>query len=195
MDWQEFFKHFALYSALVTLVFGIWLTLRTKHIDARTTSELVVTNKKDYLIFASGLTVGGILMGLCTYGYMRYELNIPGIYYYLYGIALVAQFIVAWVPDVTGIKHLVHWYSAWIMAHLMLPLGILLLTRSEHVYDYHGIIEPATSFTIFGVIIILAMIITETWGSHGNKSNKQVIRAQQFYALLFQFLLLARIYS
>ncbi|MCA9345988.1 hypothetical protein KC960_00680 [Candidatus Saccharibacteria bacterium] len=191
MEWQSIFKHFALYGVLISWVFGSWLVWRTRHIDVRTTSELAVTSKKDYFIFATGISLAGIFLALCTYGYMRYNLTVPELYYYLYAFALTMQIITAWVPELPGKKHLIHWYSSWLLAHFMLPLGALLLVEGNYT---DRTAQVSGVFQIFGVAILVIMVITETWGLHGEKSNKQVIRAQQVYAVLFQILILARIY-
>ncbi len=190
MDWEEFFKPFALYGVIVSLAFGVWLSVRTKHVDAKTTSELAVTSRKDYLIFATGLSLGGLFLALCTYGYMRYNLSIPELYYYIYGFMLVLQIIAAWVPDTKGWKHTVHYFTAWIFSYLILVLAGLLL-----VDDYSAKSEVTGLILGLGSILLLFMVFIGTYGGRPGGTKKQFLRSQQAYIIAFQILLLLRVYS
>lgn len=190
MDWQEFFRPFAFYGVLVSLAFGVWLSFRTKNVDAKTTSELAVTSKKDYLIFASGISAGGVLLALCTYGYMRHNLSIPELYYYAYGFMLILQIVTAWVPDTKGWKHTVHYFAAWMFSYLMLVLAGLLL-----VDDYSAKSEVNGLMLGVGVILILFMTFIGTYAGRPGGTKKQFLRSQQAYIIAFQILLLIRIYG
>lgn len=188
MEFNSIYHHFALYGAVISWLFGAWLTIRTKHEDKKTTSELAATNKSNYLIFATGLTIAAILLAICAYGYMRYSLSIPNIFYELLGLALLLQLITAWVPDTRGWKHQLHYFAAWIMSYLLLSLGALLLVDN-------GVGEIEQALQIFGAGMLVAMATVGTYAGRPGATNKQFLRSQQLYFFLFQILLLARIYS
>ena len=184
---SETYHHFALYGAIVSWIFGIWLSIRTKNEDKKTTSELATTSKSNYLIFATGLTIAGALLALNAYFYMYRELFLPDVLYPLLSIAIGLQIITAWVPDVKGRKHTVHYFAAWVMSYLLLSVGSLLLVSDTG--------KISTSFQIFGIFILIAMATVGTYAGRPSATNKQFLRSQQLYFFLFQILLLARIYS
>lgn len=188
METHETFKHFALYGVLISWILGLWLSYRTKHVDVKTTSELALTSRSNYFLFAIGVTLPGFFMAICTFGYMRQNLNIHDLYYYLYVLCLTLQLITAWIPDMKGYRHRIHYYAAWIMSHLLFSLGALLLVEVYQV----GITRI---YQYFGIIVLITMAFIGTYAGRVGVANKHFLRSQQLFFVLFQILLLSRIYS
>ena len=188
MELHESYKYFALYGALVSWICGAWLTVRTRHENKKTTSELATTGRANYFIFAIGLSASAILLALCAFGYVRHELTLPGVFYKLLSIALMLQFVTAWVPDTNGWRHQVHYFSAWIMSYLLLSLGALLLVED----DFSNVF---IHFQTFGIGMLVAMATVGTYAGRPGATNKQFLRSQQLYFFLFQILLLVRIHG
>jgi len=184
MDGQELFKHFALYGILASWLLGAWLSFRTKNEDKKTTSGLATTNRTNYFIFGLALTVGAVSLALCAFGYLKKYTDLPGIFYNLLVFCLILQLVTAWVSDTKGWKHTVHYFAAWVMSYLLLSLGGILLASTG-----------STWLQASGLVLLVAMAFAGTYAGRPGGTNKQFLRSQQLYFVLFQLLLLAWIYA
>jgi hypothetical protein len=193
MDWPEFFKHFALYSTLSTLFFGILLYSRTKGSDSSRMSYSATTSRANYFILGFGLTISGGLLALNVYGYMLQRTAIPFSFFWLFGAVFLCLFILAWVPASKGYSYVVHYWAAWIKTYLMFAVMALMYVDA---YDSWGKSVSMVNewLHIVGIGFLLVFAIVATYTNQKGLSNKKSLHSQQLLYVIFLLSVLARIY-
>lgn len=193
MEMSDFFKHFALYSALSAVIFGILLYRKTKYTNSSRMSYAATTSRGSYLLLAIGITASSSLLALCVYGYMLQQTAIPTLFFLLFGVMYCALLIIAWFPATKGINYKIHYWAAWIKTYLMFSVVALM-----YVDAYDGWSKGTSMVNgwmhVVGAGFVLALAITATYTNQKDLSPKKSIHSQQLIYVIFLLSVLARIY-
>lgn len=186
-------KYAILGSIAVGLSLMVTIALRARHVNGSSTSELAASSKENFLIFAVGMTIVGILMSIGVFNYLRSTTSVPDAFYYLFAVAVASQIVTGWIPYTSGKKRLWHHITSWTMAFSMLPLGALLLVNS---YENQGVGRSniGTVTSLFGLGLVLVMVLLLMWILIEGRKKNEMLRAQQLYIVCFMVLLLLRAY-
>ncbi len=194
MDWQEFFKHFALYSTISALVFGFILYGRTKNSNLSRMSHSATTSRANYYLLAIGLTISGGLLALNVYGYLLQVTAVPTSFYWLFGLVFGCLFVLAWVPATEGLSYKLHYWAAWVKTYLMFAVMALMYVDSYENYTKGDDTMINGSMHIAGLFFLLAFTLVVTYTNQPKLSNKKSLHSQQLIYAIFLLSVLARIY-
>lgn len=174
-------QHVILAGVVISLVFGIWLSFRARHVDGKSTSEIATSSRANYFIFAIGISIGALLTAVGVFGHVLNATSVPDLFYFLFSVAAVSQIATAWIPYTKGWKRKWHHITSWTMAFSLLPLGTLLLVNSQ---ENQGVersnIGPLAS--LLGLGLVLCMVLLLMWSMMDGRKNREMLRAQQAYS-------------
>lgn len=127
MEVIELLRHFSL-LALVAILVGLGYILhRWGWRTVLSLSTHAAMQRPSYIIFATSLTVSGMLCAGFVYGWLAPTFELAMGFEVIFGLALLCALISAVVPDSGGVNGKIHGVAAWSMAVLMLVLVVALL--------------------------------------------------------------------
>lgn len=171
-------------SILMSWVAGFYLLTKWRGTKSMSISQHAASTKHAYLLFAATLTFGGSLLYVFILDWFMPHLGLGFWFGLLYTVTFLAQLVAAWVPDTHGLAHRVHFWAAYFMAFLFMPLA-LYVTIAEHI----SLAARIVSILCLGYMFV-AWIIFVTL----RKAREKYLVFQALYIVAMQVVILAASY-
>ena len=188
LAWGFWYDGLVIHSLGVISIVLSWLAVgyllrKWRGTKAMSMSLHAASDLRAYLFFGVSLTLTGAML----YAFMlvwfipRYSLGV--VFTGLICAAILGQMIAAWVPDVPGIKRIIHRVAAYGMAATFIPMTLVIVS-SGHI--------PMAA-RVVGSLALGYMIVSLSLLAFG-KLKAHYLILQVLYVLLFQLLLLSAAY-
>jgi hypothetical protein len=177
--------HLILVSLTITLL-SMSLMLRSDAIDLRQSlsGHAAIKRRKNYVPYASGLIIAGILFYVFTIKWLAPTLHLGTLFDLLVILTVLCELVAVFVPDHVGAKRQVHRTSAWLMALGMLISVIILLFAAPD-WSAKILVGMFLSYMILGVSLFLFVA----------SSHRYFLFFQSTYILSFYIAVLATAYA
>ena len=149
-----------------------------------TLSKMVTQSTTGTIIFGVMLLVAGPMLYVGCRDWLVPRFSIQPNYLRLMRVTLLLQFIIAFIPDTSGISSVIHNVVAYVFAFLMLFLGPLLMLGSS----IRGSVK-AVCWSLSGLMWLIFFYVL-FWG----KPDVGAFVAEALFIVVFHLIILATIY-
>lgn len=181
MEAVESYKYLSLLYFAIIWGAMLYVLGREPHDRTQTVSRHVAVYKQTFIMFAVVRTLAMPLWVLFAFGWLVPALDLPVAASVLFAASIGADLVSAWVPAVEGTKGKVHYWSAFAVGVMYMPLSIL-FALSPNVSALARVIIWAT--------IALMIIFWILFMTH-KKSRANYLYLQLSYFVLFDTAFLA----
>jgi len=143
-------------------------------------SQHAALNKTTYLLFAITLTVEGFLFYLFNIKWLIPTFHFPKTFTVLLVIALISQFILAWIPDAGNLRKWIHKISAYTESGFLQIMLFFILTS-----QYVSVFSREISVFILCLMLVIAYLLIFV-----KKAHKNYLIYQSLYVMVFHIAIL-----
>lgn len=172
-------------SIFISWVAGFYLLTNWRGAKSMSISQHAASAKHAYLLFAVTLTVSGSLLYVFILGWFMPHLRLGFWFGFLYAVTFLAQLVAAWVPDIRGLAHRIHFCAAYFMAFLFMPLA-LYVTVAANISPVSRIVSAlCLGYMIVAWIIFITL----------RKAREKYLIFQALYIIAMQIVILSSSYT
>lgn len=177
-------QYLGLALVLFSWIGGAYLVSKWRGTRAMSLSLHAASNKTASKLFALVLVVLGLLFYYWLVKWFSPQLDLSSAFIPLLTLTIVCQCIAGLVADTEGWSHKVHYFAAYTMAYLYLPLSALILFA-------HNITPLAK---VLGAICLTWMVIALLLFWFVKRTRPHYLLFQSSYIVAFQLIILCAAY-
>ena len=182
---MQIYRYFGLLS-----IFLAWLSVgvvlyKWPIIISRSISRHMAAQKESYLLNVLITSSSLAIFILFSFKWLIPTYNLHLMCKILVSLCAGLELITAWVPDSSGIKHLIHHYASYTAA-LLLPLIVLLILLSSRTTNFTKIVSFIAIVKMISIIFLL---------QYGKKARQKHLLYQCLYFACFHVVIILAIFT